>query len=169
MPVYPSRAQYAHSDDGLAYAYMARVVPAVGSVQEGKVCNPVQLTVSKPATLLLNVSRDWVSGNQTIEGWLLNATSGISGRQITITVNDTQYLSSVTNASGYLRLSLNLQAINDNATTYVVTTSFQDNSTAPINATAWATTLNGEQYPACTTIQCGYEPEFRKRFSRTRF
>ena len=146
--------------DDTAHAYMAMIEPEAGSIVQGIMCNPVQLTVSKSCELLLNVTRDWVSGNQTIEGWLLNATSGISGRRVTITVNDTQYLSSVTNASGYFRLSLNLQAVSNNATTYVVTASFEDNSTAPINATAWATTLNGQQYPACTTIQHGYEPAY---------
>jgi hypothetical protein len=66
MQVFHSRPQYAQCGDGRAYAYMARIVRAVGSVQQGIVCNPVQLTVSKSTDLLLNVSRDWVSGNHTI-------------------------------------------------------------------------------------------------------
>lgn len=30
----------------------------------------------------------------------------------------------------------------------------------PLNATTWAKTLDGEQYPACTTTQYGYEPAY---------
>lgn len=29
-----------------------------------------------------------------------------------------------------------------------------------LTATAWANTLDGQQYPACTTVQYGYEPAF---------
>jgi hypothetical protein len=37
----------------------------------------------------------------------------------------------MTNGSGYFSLSLNLKAADDNATTYIITSSFEDNSTVP--------------------------------------
>ncbi len=144
--------------DGKAYAYMARIRPDAGNLHQGIVCNPVQLTVSKATRLLLNVSRDWGSQNHTIQGWLLYQTTGINNRQVKIKVNETAYWSSVTDQTGHFSLSLNLQPLNNNATTYVITASFEDNSVQPLTATAWAKTLDGQQYPACTTTQYGYKP-----------
>jgi hypothetical protein len=89
---------------------------------------------------------------------LLGQSSGLANEPVQLNVNQTQY-ACVTNGSGYFSLSLSLKAADDNATTYTVTASFEDNSTAPVNATAWATTLDGKQYPACTTIQYGYKPQ----------
>jgi hypothetical protein len=109
--------------------------------------------------LLLDVGRYWVSGNHTVQGWLLSSGSGISGRLVKIGVNDTQY-SSFTNGSGYFSLSLNLQPVNNDATMYTIAASFEDKTTPPLSATAWAKTLDGQQYPACTTVQYGYKPAY---------
>ena len=149
---YPNDNQHAH-------AYMARIVPAVGQIHQGIVSNPVQLTASKPSRILLDVTRDWSSQNHTVEGWLLSGTSGISNRRVKITVNQNDYWSS-TNLSGYFCLSLNLPPVNNNASTYTISASFEDNVTQPLSATAWAKTLDGQDYAACTTVQYGYKPAY---------
>jgi hypothetical protein len=82
---------------------------------------------------------------------------GLADEPVRVNVNETEY-ACMTNGSGYFNLSLNFKALNNNATTYTIAASFEDNSTVPINAIAWATTLDGHQYPACTTIQYGHEP-----------
>lgn len=149
-----------YPNNGMAYAYAAEIVPAVGSIQQGMMCNPVQLTASNASQILLNVTKDWLSQNHTIQGWLLSQSSGIYGRQVKITINQTVYWSPLTNQSGYFNLSLKLQPVNNNATTYLITATFEDNITQPVSATAWTKTLDSQQYPACTTLQYGYEPAF---------
>lgn len=149
---YPNDNQHAH-------AYMARIVPAVGQIHQGIVSNPVQLTASKPSRILLDVTRDWSSQNHTIHGWLLSQSSGINNTRIKITINKTDYWAS-TNQSGYFSLSLNLKPVNNNGTTYTITASFEDTVTPPLSATAWAKTLDGQDYAACTTLQYGYKPAY---------
>jgi hypothetical protein len=73
-------------------------------------------------------------------------------------VNDTEYLPSLTDVNGYFRLSLDLQPVNNQSTTYMITASFEDTSQEPLNCTAWAKTLDGQDYAVCTTVQYGYKP-----------
>jgi hypothetical protein len=63
-----------YTGSGTAYAYKADIVPdyAGGSLRQGIVSSPVQLTVAKPTVLLLNVSRDNSSAAHLVEGWLMN-------------------------------------------------------------------------------------------------
>jgi hypothetical protein len=57
-------------------------------------------------------------------------------------------------------LSLNLKPVNNNATVYNIAASFEDTATPPLSATAWAKTLDGQDYAACTTVQYGYKPAY---------
>jgi hypothetical protein len=77
----------------------------------------------------------------------MDRTTSINGRQVKIKVNETACFS----------LSLDLQLVNNIATTYMITASFEDTVTQPVNTAAWARTLEGQQYAACTTTQYGYD------------
>ncbi len=147
-----------YPNDGYAYAYFARIVPeGVEDVSQCIASNPVQLTCSTATKLLLNVTRDYSSSNHVIAGRLVNtAGQGISDKQITIQINGTDYASASTNGTGYFDLSADLQPKDLEATLYTITASYGENSSQ--TATAWTKTLDGQDYPACTTIQCGFEP-----------
>jgi len=58
------------------------------------------------------------------------------------------------------RFSLSLYAVNNSATTYSINVDFEDTVTPPLSATAWAKTLDGQDYAACTTVQYGYKPAY---------
>lgn len=53
-------------------------------------------------------------------------------------------------------LSFALQPKDNKPTLYIISASFEGD--LPLNATAWAYTVNGQRYPACTTIQYGFKP-----------
>jgi hypothetical protein len=146
-----------YPDNNRAHAYMAKVVPAYAgtNLTQGVGSSPVQLTVSKSTRLLLNVTRDSETSDHVIHGWLLDKASvGIGQKLIKLRVNETEYTLETT-YGGYA-IGLNLQAVNNKATTYVITTRFEGDQ--PLNSTAWANTLDGQRYAACTTIQYGYKP-----------
>jgi hypothetical protein len=149
-----------YPNDGKAHAFMAKVIPEAGAkIPQGIVCSPVQLTVLAENTkLLLNVTREESSSKHSICGWLkTGAGLGVSGKQVKIKVNDTEFLPSPTNASGYFSTSIDFAAKDNQPTLYMITASFED-TTQPLQATAWAYTLDGDPYAACTTIQYGYKP-----------
>jgi hypothetical protein len=146
-----------YPDDGKAHAFTAKII-VDESMPQGIACNPVQLTVSKSTGITLNVTRDSSSSNHIIQGWLKWNNTGVDGTQVKIMVNDTEYLPSLTDVSGYFCLSLDLQPVNNQSTTYMITASFEDTSQEPLNCTAWAKTLDGQDYPVCTTVQYGYKP-----------
>jgi len=151
-----------YPDDGKAHAFSAKIVSGLvgNNVQpQGTICTPIQLTVSKSTRLLLNVSRSASSSEHVIEGWLKWNTTGVSNRQVKLKVNETEFWRT-TDANGYFRLNRNLQPVNNERTTYMISASFEDNTTQPLNATAWATTIDGQRYAACTTTQYGYKPAF---------
>jgi hypothetical protein len=149
-----------YSNNGKAHAYLARIVPDPqyqgDKFPQGIASNPVQLTVAKATRLLLEVTRDESSSNHVIHGWLKWGSSGVNGKQVKVKINETEY-SLITNASGHFSLSLTLQPKDNLATVYMVTASFEDCS-QPLNATAWAYTLDGQRFAACTTFQYGYKP-----------
>jgi hypothetical protein len=93
-----------------------------------------------------------------VQGWLKWNGTGVCGKQVKVMVNDTEYLPSLTDVNGYFRLSLDLQPVNNQSTTYMITASFEDTSQEPLNCTAWAKTLDGQDYAVCTTVQYGYKP-----------
>lgn len=136
----------AHQCNGKAYAFMAKIVSGTIVVPQGVVGNPVQLTVGKTTRLLLNVTRDSASSNHTIQGWLkYNSTSqGVGDKWINIKVNETVY-SVKTDGSGHFVKSVGLQPLNNTATLFVISASF--NGDTAINATAWSKTLEGTAYP----------------------
>lgn len=140
-------------------SFMAKIVSEYAGLvlPQGIASNPVQLTVSKSTRILLNVTKDDSSSEHLVEGWLVWKSFGVSGKTIKVKVNETDY-TVMTGSGGYFSLSLNLQPKDDKATTYIVTASFEDEATQPINATAWACTLDGQQFAACTTIQYGFKP-----------
>lgn len=148
-----------YPNDGKAHAFMAKIVPEYADLMlpQGIVSNPVQLTVSKSTRILLNVTKEDSSTNHLIEGWLMWKSSGVADKAVKLKVNDTDY-AVTTGSNGYFSLSLNLQPQDNNATTYIITASFEDEATQPINAIAWAYALDGQQFAACTTIQYGYKP-----------
>ena len=120
---------------------------------------PVQLTVlAENTTLLLNVTRNESSSKHVICGWLKTGGGlGVSGKQVKIKVNDTEFLPSPTSASGYFSLGLDFAAKDNQPTLYMITASFEDTA-KPLKATAWAYTLDGDPFAACTTIQYNYKP-----------
>jgi hypothetical protein len=60
----------------------------------------------------------------------MDQTTSINGRQVKTKTNETAYFS----------LSLNLQLVNNTAKTYMITASFEDTVTQPVNTAAWART-----------------------------
>ena len=145
--------------DGKAYAYMARVVSALPGfeVPQGVASSPIQLTVSIATKLILNVSRDVNSTRHVVEGWLRRNGTGaaVSGKPITISVNDTRY-GFTTDQYGYFVLDRDFPPVEDQNTTYTITALFEGDQ--PVNATAWAKTMDGTRFAACTTTQFGYKP-----------
>jgi hypothetical protein len=146
-----------YPNNNRAHAYMAKIVPAYAgtNLTQGVASSPVQLTVSKSTRLPLNVSRDASSSNHTIQGWLKWNTAAVNGKTVKVMVNETRYMPQTDN-NGYFSLSLNLQPVNNQATTYMITASFEGDQ--PLNSTAWTQTLDGQRFAACTTIQNGYKP-----------
>jgi hypothetical protein len=145
--------------DGLAYAYMAKILPAYqgSKVLQGIASNPVQLTVSENTTMLLEVTRDNSTLKHTLLGRLVYAGAGVGNRTIHVKINDTESLPSLqTNSSGYFGREFDFQPENNQNSTYIITATFDGDT--PVNATAWAYTLDGQEFAACTTIQYGYKP-----------
>jgi hypothetical protein len=148
-----------YPDDGKAHAFAAKIVPATTeTMPQGIACNPVQLIVSKSTEITLNVTRESSSSNHVIQGWLKWNNTGVCGKQVKIMVNDTEYLPSLTDNNGYFCLGLDLQPQNNMSTTYMITASFEDTGQQPLNCTAWAKTLDGQDYAVCTTVQYGFKP-----------
>ena len=126
-------------------------------VPQGVKSSTVQLAVSSPTEMMLDVSRDAHSQNYVVTGHLIFTGSG--AKPVTLKVNDTAYELN-TDSTGHFSKSLDLQPNNNQATNYVVTASFSGESNVK-NVTAWSNTLNGTRYAACTTIQYGqngYKP-----------
>lgn len=88
------------------------------------------------------------------ELWLHDG-SGVAGRVVKVKVNQTEYALQ-TDSNGYFAKTLDLTSIDNKPTLYIVTATFEGDQ--PLNATAWAYTLEGTKYPACTTTQHGYKP-----------
>jgi len=107
---------------------------------------------------MLNVTRGSSSSNHVVQGWLKSNNTGVNCTQVKIMVNDTEYLPPLTDSSGYFCLSLDLQPVNNQSTTYIIIASFEDTSHQPLNCTAWAVTLDGQVYAECTTVHCGLKP-----------
>jgi len=151
---YPNSPEYPY-----AYAYMAKILPEYqnGRQPQGIAGNPVQLTVSVATKLLLNVSRDFNGSKHMVECRLVrNSTgAGVSGRQVKIKVNDTE-TSYATDSNGSFNFTQDFLPRNDQTTVYMITVTFEGDQ--PLNATAWAKTLDGQSYAACTTVQYGYKP-----------
>lgn len=80
---------------------------------------------------------------------------------MTVKVNDDVY-SAKTGGDGYFNVTLDLQPKIPNgqsayeSVTYNMQASFAGDT--PVNATAWASMLDGTSYAACTTIQYGCKP-----------
>lgn len=148
-----------YPNDGKAHAFMAKIVPEYAGLvlPQGIASNPVQLTVSKSTRILLNITKEDSSTNHLIEGWLMWKNGGVSGKTIKLKVNETDY-ALTTGSNGYFSLTLNLQPQGNSTAYYIITATFEDEAIQPINATAWAYTLDGQCYAACTTIQYGYKP-----------
>ena len=126
-------------------------------VPQGVASNPIQLTVSIATKLVLNVTRDVNSTRHVVEGWLRRNGTGaaVSGKPITISVNDTRY-GFTTDQCGYFVLDRDFPPVEDQNTTYTITALFEGDQ--PVNATAWAKTMDGQSFAACTTTQFGYKP-----------
>ena len=117
----------------------------------------MQLTVGRMTRLLLNATRDPSGSNHTIEGWLKYGSAPVSNKMISIKVNETSY-SVQTDSQGHFVKVLGLQTVNNSTSTlYVISASF--NGDTAVTATAQGETLDGQDYPACTTIQYNdYKP-----------
>jgi hypothetical protein len=90
---------------------------------------------------------------------LLSGGSPVSGRNVTLTLNQTQKYTTKqpTNKTGYANVTLPLTPPSDGNLTYNVVASFAGDSAS--NATATMKTLNGTTYDVCTTTQYNsYEP-----------
>lgn len=146
-----------YPSDQKAHAFMVMIVPAVYNDKfvQGIVSNPIQLSVSRSTRLLLSVSKDNSSTQHLVEGWLVWNSSGVSSKVVSIDINGTKY-SRTTDGNGYFSLTLDLQPQDNNITNYMIIASFEGDTA--VNATAWAKTLDGQDYPACTTIQYGFKP-----------
>ena len=149
-----------YPDDTKAHAFMACVVPETilgVTLPQGIVCNPIQLTVSKTTRILLNTTREGSSLNHTIQGRLMWNSTSVPNKEVKLKINETEY-TVTTNDTGHFSKSLDLQPKDGENTTYIITASFADDTQQPLNATAWAKTLDGQDYATCTTIQFGYRP-----------
>jgi len=145
-----------YPDDGNVHAFMAKVKAEYsGSVlPQGVSGNPVQLTISKSTRILLNVTRG-ENSEHVVRGWLKYGGSAVGSKPVTVMVNETKYILT-TNQSGYFSKSLTLLPRDNKQTLYTVTASFEGDQAK--NATAWAQTLDGQRYAACTAIQYGFRP-----------
>jgi hypothetical protein len=150
---------FIYPNNGTAYAFSARISPATNeTMPQGVASNPIQLAVSKSTGITLNVTRDSSSSNHVIQGWLKSNSTGVNYAQLKIMVNDTKYLPPLTDSNGYFCLSLDLQPVNNESTTYIIIATFEDSNQEPLNCTAWAVTLDGQVYAECTTVHYGLKP-----------
>jgi hypothetical protein len=115
--------------------------------------------MAKPELCSDNSRPDKSTTAHLVEGWLVCGSQGVPNENVTTTVNGESF-QNTTGPNGYFNLTLNLQPECTNGTyqntTYTITASFAGDQ--PLNATAYDNTLDGEQYPECTTVQNGYEP-----------
>ena len=140
---------------------MARVVSVhLGDrLPQGVVSNPVQLTVANNTKIVLNATRpDPSSTVHYFVGRVVWNSTAVRDRPVNVTINQTCYYCGLTNASGYFSFSADLRPVENKATAFMVLACFEDNVTLPTNATAWAKTPDGQDYPACITTQYGYKP-----------
>jgi hypothetical protein len=129
---------------------------AMLTVPQGIVGNPVQLTVGKTSRLLLNVTRDNSTSRHIVQGWLKYGSSPVPSKTVVVKINETQY-TLTTDGNGHFVKSVGLQPLNNTATLYLISASF--NGDTAVTATAQGETLDGQDYPACTTIQYNdYKP-----------
>jgi hypothetical protein len=150
-----------YPNDGVARAYEAVIVSTTGTPQN-IVSNPVQLTVGKNTTLLLNVTRDFNSTRHVFTCTLMSESSLVTQQKtITLKLNSTVYSANTKNGVARFVLYLSPQA-NNNQTVFNIVASFAGDTAS--TATATMTTLNGTSYNVCTTTQyntgtaVGYEP-----------
>ncbi|MEM4703549.1 MAG: hypothetical protein QXJ02_00545, partial [Candidatus Bathyarchaeia archaeon] len=142
-----------YPDDGLAHAYMARIVPEIlfGKFPQGIASNPVQLTaLHGNSTLSLNVSKGG-GFNHTVAGVLTCEGLPVSGRMVEVKVNGTSVANVTTHADGSFTVIMKLRAVEDKATLYQIETIFYGDSA--LNLTAIDTLPNGTSYTVCTTLQ----------------
>jgi hypothetical protein len=145
---------FAYPTDDRAYAFLAKIVSVGVKIPQGVCSSPVQLTISKPTKLMLNATR--LEGSvHVIWGWLKYYASGLPNRTVRIKINETEY-TNTTLPNGYFMLKRDLKSEDHKRTVYKVSATFEGNE--PKNATAWAYTVDGTRYAACTTICFGYKP-----------
>ncbi len=116
---------------------------------------PVTLTVGTETCLWLWIERDHTGTGHTIYGRLEQDSLGIPGETIELGVNGTVY-TLTTNGTGHISLPIELQPVDEQATTYQITATFNGTNPQTLNAT----TKNpyGTEYPVCTTTQYDLRP-----------
>lgn len=157
-----------YPNDGYAHAFKAEVISIIlggNLLPQSIVSNPVQLTASKTTHLFLNVTRpDPASTNHHFFGNVTWNGAAVPNRAINVTLNETLYVfRGKTDANGCFAFDVDLKPVSGAATPYEVLASFEDNVTIATNCTAWSKTPDGQDYPACTTVQYGYKPASKGR------
>jgi hypothetical protein len=157
-----------YPNDGKAHAFNATILCCTDGYKtvSNVISSPVQLSVGHPATLVSAPILNFTSTSRELEYYFENPNHGmmfLGNRTIEVKINDTSYTCTTEEGNGVAALTRDFPAVNNSATTYIITAAF--NGDNPLSATANSTAADGTSYTACTTAQyninattLGYKP-----------
>lgn len=134
------------------HTIIAHVAPGSAVANVTLMVQPITLTVGQSTALLLWTTLNYSSGDQIIQAQLLNGATPLGGQAVTVTVNNTSYVLTTNSSDGTVSLSGVLTAVDNNATFYQITASFNGTNLQTLNSTTFHDPY-GRSYLPCTTVQ----------------